>query len=162
MEIMVVCGDMTEADVDAIVHPANSYMTMGGGLAAAILNKAGEDVRTEAKKSAPVAIGEAIVTKAGNLKQKFVIHAPTMVEGSTPTTVENAHKALLAILRVAEENNIKSLAVSGLGTGVGKVPRDKCAEMMVKTLRNHKGNLQRVLLMDTGKSMCDEFEKALQ
>ena len=163
MDIVVKCGDMTKEPVDAIVHPANSFMTMGGGLAAAIRVKGGEIIRSEAQKFAPVPIGKAIVTTAGKLSAKKVIHAPTMVQGSSPTTTANAKKALLAILNCAEKNNLKSIAVSGLGTGVGRVPRDECAKMMVQTIRAFKAkSLKKVVLIDNNKTQCAEFTKALK
>jgi len=69
-------GDLTEEDSEAIVNPANSLMIMGGGVAYAIKKKGGEEIEKEAIKKAPVEIGKAVVTKAGKLKTKHVIHSP--------------------------------------------------------------------------------------
>lgn len=163
MEILVIKGQITEQEVDAIVHPANSYMSFGGGLAKAIHDAAGDEVKQEAQKFVPVPVGKAVITKGGKLPAKHIIHAPTMEQGSSPTTVERVKLATQAILDCAERNNVQSVAIPGLGTGVGKVPKDQAAETMVKTIIEHNSTaLKKVILIDINDELVEEFQKAVK
>ena len=101
MEINVVKGDITKLELDAIVNPANSQMIMGGGLAKTIRENGGENIQTEAKKRAPVPVGQAAITPAGKLKAKYVIHAPTMLYPGKKITSKNTKKAMKAVLNAA-------------------------------------------------------------
>ncbi len=163
MEITIKLGDITQEHVDAIVHPANSFMTMGGGLARVIRERGGEEIRQEAQKYAPVPIGKAVLTSAGKLAARFVIHAPTMEQGSQPTTIENVRAATLAVLQCAEENNLQSIALPGLGTGVGRVPKDLAAETMVRTIVEHKSkSLKKIVLIDADSELIGKFQQTLK
>ena len=156
-------GDITKLDVETIVNAANSYLTMGGGVAGAIRRAGGQSIENEAIKHAPVSIGKAVATSAGRLKAKFVIHAPTM-ETPGPTTEENVYKATLATLRLAEELGISSIAFPGFGTGVGGVPEEKAAEKMVNAIRGHLQEackLRKIVLIDIDDEMVRSFAKAL-
>ncbi|MEX2689946.1 MAG: macro domain-containing protein, partial [Candidatus Njordarchaeum guaymaensis] len=77
VEIIVIKGDITKMDVDAIVNPANSLLIMGGGVAGAIKRRGGQIIEDEAVKQGPIPVGNAVITSAGNLKARYVIHAPT-------------------------------------------------------------------------------------
>jgi len=163
MEIIVKQGDIIQEQIDAIVHPANSYMTMGGGLAKVIRERGGEEIKQEAQKYVPVPIGNAVLTSAGKLAAHFIIHAPTMEQGNQPTTIENVQAAILAVLRCAEKNNIKSIAIPGLGTGVGRVPKDVAAKSMVKSILEHKSiSLKKVVLIDADSELIGAFRRALK
>jgi len=132
-----VIGDITLLEVDAIVNPANSYMLMGGGLAGVLKRKGGRIIEDEARRFAPVPIGEAVVTTAGSLPAKYIIHAPTMIKPADTTSREYVYKAMYASLVKAEEYNLKTIAVPGLGTGVGGLnPHDAC-ESMIKALLDY-------------------------
>src|SRR3989337_4550764 len=78
MEIVIINGSLLEADADVIVKSANSLGVMGGGVAEAIKKAGGDIVEEEVKNLAPIAVGKAVLTTAGNLKFKGIIHAPTM------------------------------------------------------------------------------------
>jgi len=119
LTIEVLKGDITEVDADAIVNPANSSLIMGGGVAGAIKRKGGNIIEEEAHKHAPCPIGKAVITTAGQLKAKYVIHAPTMERPAMRTTFTKVVKAIIAALRKADENNISVIAFPGMGTGVG-------------------------------------------
>ncbi|MCX8181526.1 MAG: macro domain-containing protein [Candidatus Methanomethyliaceae archaeon] len=77
-EIKILKIDITICDAEALVNPANSLMSMGGGVAAAIKRAAGPVVEEEAMRNAPIPVGNAIATSAGHLKSKYIIHSPTM------------------------------------------------------------------------------------
>lgn len=103
MEIKVVKGDITKLEVEAIVNPANSNITMGGGLAGIIRRVGGEKIKKEAQKYIPVKVGDAVVTGAGRLPTKFVIHAPTMERPAMRVGKGNVQLAMRAILECAEK-----------------------------------------------------------
>jgi len=134
MEIKIIKGDITELDVEAIVNPANSFMSMGGGLALIIKRKGGDEIEREAKRFAPVPVGKAIITKAGKLKAKYVIHAPTM---HRPMRIppENVYQATKAAMKCAIDHGIESLAIPALGTGVGAVTKEEAAKQIIQALK---------------------------
>lgn len=160
--VTVVQDDITTLDIEAIVNPANARLEMGGGLAGIIREKGGETVQTEARKKAPVPVGEAVVTTAGDLPAWYVIHAPTMEQPAQRVTDDNAGKAMAAVLRCAEEHGIREVAVPGLGTGVGGVtPRD-AAEAMVTAIRTWGGELpERVVLVGYEDALYEAFTEAV-
>jgi len=164
--IEAVLGDITELSVDAIVNPANSLMIMGGGVAAAIKRKGGEEIEREARQYAPVEVGKAIVTRAGKLPAKYVIHAPTMERPAMRIESSNVAKAVLAALRKAGELSLTSIAFPGMGTGAGGVPYSEAARVMVKTIvefvKEHKTALKRILLVAIDNELYREFCKAIE
>jgi O-acetyl-ADP-ribose deacetylase (regulator of RNase III) len=135
IKISVIQGDITEQEVDAIVNAANDYLWMGVGVAGAIKRKGGNEIEQEAMKKAPISVGEAVVTKAGSLKAKHVIHAAVMRQDLI-TNEEHIRNATINSLKRAEELKIKSIAFPAFGTGVGGFPTDKCAEIMLGTVKD--------------------------
>ena len=163
MKITVIQGDITNLEVDAIVNAANSYGYMGGGVAGVIKRIGGEEIELEAVSKAPIPIGSAIITKAGRLKCRYVIHAPTMEQPASLVDVGNVMEATRAALECADENGLKRIAIPGMGTGVGGVPRDKAAKAMIDIIVNfNEKNLEEVILIDRNKEMVDEFNKVLK
>lgn len=157
-------GSITEVDVEAIVNPANSYMVMGGGVAAAIRRAGGDIIQQEAMAKAPVPIGKAVSTTAGKLKARRVIHAPTMVAPG-PTGEEEVYLATKGALECAEREGIKSLAFPGMGTGIGGIPPVKAARAMLKAIREKAKagtRLKRAVLVDTSEAMVRSFEEAIR
>src|ERR1700687_1964291 len=78
-------GDLTEAQVDAIVNAANNDLILGGGVAGAIRAKGGPSIQAECDKLGPIPIGEAVLTGAGKLRARSVIHAASMQLGRRPS-----------------------------------------------------------------------------
>jgi O-acetyl-ADP-ribose deacetylase len=138
MQIHIAKADITDMAVDAIVNPANSLGIMGGGVAAAISRKGGPSIQKEAMSMAPIAVGAAIVTTAGKLWAKYVIHAPTMEEPGTKVEVENARRAARASLIAAALRGFDVIAIPGLGTGLGGLDPAEAARAMVDELRAHR------------------------
>ncbi|MBN3037549.1 MAG: macro domain-containing protein [Candidatus Diapherotrites archaeon] len=129
----LILGDITTFKGDAIVNPANSYLSMGGGLALTIKKKAGPEVEEEARQHTFVPVGEAVATSAGNLPCEHVIHAPTM---KVPERIppENVFLATRAAVKLAEEMRLKSVALPAMGCGVGGVPYGEAARQMKRAL----------------------------
>ncbi|MHA1238337.1 MAG: macro domain-containing protein [Candidatus Odinarchaeia archaeon] len=164
VKIYVYQGDIADINADAIVNPANSFLIMGGGVAGALRRKGGESIQKEANKFAPVEIGKAVATTGGNLKARYIIHAPTMKEPAQRTTIENAIKALEAALKCADELDISSVAFPGLGTGVGGLDPDTVAKKMTLKIKSHIDSgtkLKEIYLVGYRKNMVNAFISAL-
>jgi O-acetyl-ADP-ribose deacetylase (regulator of RNase III) len=99
--IIIKQADLTGEDADAIVNAANSHLQHGGGVAGAIVRKGGRIIQDESDRIGTVPVGQAVVTSAGSLKAKHVIHAvgPMMGEGNEDDKLRNATQNSLAGLR---------------------------------------------------------------
>jgi O-acetyl-ADP-ribose deacetylase (regulator of RNase III) len=163
MVIHVALGDITQLTVDAVVNPANSLGIMENGAARTIKVEGGDGIEDEAKSAAPVAVGAAVVTGAGQLWCKAVIHAPTMEEPGMKIGVENVRRATRAALLAAGRNGYETIAFPGMGTGTGQVPYDEAARAMVDELRAHKmPQPSTIWLIATNHDMIYAFEDALR
>ncbi|MCS7262600.1 MAG: ADP-ribose-binding protein [Aquificaceae bacterium] len=162
MEILVLQGSILQVQADAIVNPANSLGLMGGGLAGVIKRAGGEEIEREAVARAPIPVGSALLTTAGRLPFKGVIHAPTMEEPSMETTEEKVRSAVRASLELADSLCFERLAMPGMGTGVGRLPRDQSAKAMLEEIRSFRAeHLRRVLLVDVDAQMVQEWRRHL-
>ncbi|NPA96284.1 MAG: macro domain-containing protein [Crenarchaeota archaeon] len=164
--IDVVISDITRLSVDAIVNPANSLMIMGGGVAGAIKRAGGAEIEEEARKYAPVPVGKAIATGAGKLKAKYVIHAPTMERPAQRIGVNNVYAATYAAIDKAVELGVESVALPGMGTGVGGVPFNDAAKAMVRAILDRLarggGKLREILLVAIHEGLARAFCQALE
>jgi len=124
-------GDITTLRVDAIVNAANDRFWMGGGVAGAIKRKGGTVIEDEAVAQGPKPVGEVVVTGAGNLPSRYVLHAAVM-EQDLVTDARIIAKATLNTLKKAEELGVNSLAFPAFGTGVGRFPLKECAKIMLR------------------------------
>ncbi|RMH04668.1 MAG: macro domain-containing protein [Aquificota bacterium] len=162
MEIKVVHGSLLEIQAQAIVNPANSLGYMGGGVAGVIKRFGGEEIEKEAVSKAPIPVGSAVLTTAGKLPFKGVIHAPTMEEPAMATTPEKVRRAVRACLELADREGFEVIAMPGMGTGVGRLPKDIAARVMVEEIRSFNAkNLKRVILVDLDEELVREWERHL-
>jgi O-acetyl-ADP-ribose deacetylase len=129
-------GDITEAQVDAIVNAANNDLKLGGGVAGAIRTKGGPSIQHECDQLGPVRIGEAAITSGGNLPARFVIHAASMRLGGR-TTEPSLREATRNSLLRAREKGLESIAFPAIGTGIAGFALDRCAEIMGAEVRDH-------------------------
>lgn len=161
MVVHVAQGDITQLTVDAVVNPANSRGVMKGGVAGALKEAGGEVIESESIALAPIAIGAAIVTGAGHLFCKSVIHVPTMEEPGQRIGVENVRRAARAALLAAARSGHAVVGMPALGTGSGGVPRDEAARAIIDELRAHRGPTpQTVYLIANDEDMLRCFEEA--
>jgi O-acetyl-ADP-ribose deacetylase (regulator of RNase III) len=135
-DIHIQQGDLTTCEVDAIVNAANNDLQLGGGLAGAIARKGGPSIQRECDRHGPVEVGQAAVTGAGNLPARYVIHQASMRLGGK-TTADSLRGSTAAVLQLAEELNVKSLAFPATGTGIAGFPMQRCAEIMLDEVRKH-------------------------
>ena len=136
VNIEVYKGDITQLELDALVNAANNRLWMGGGVAGALKRAGGKEIEDEAVKKGPIPIGEAIVTAAGKLKAKYIIHAAVMGQ-DLKTDAEKIRQATKNSLLRADELGIKSIVFPALGTGVGGFPLDECARIMIGQVHQH-------------------------
>jgi O-acetyl-ADP-ribose deacetylase (regulator of RNase III)/nicotinamidase-related amidase len=148
MKIEIRQGDISDQpDIDAIVNAANTDLTLGSGVAGAIRRKGGDVIDEEGQRQAPIRLGEAAVTTAGSLPNKYVIHAAAMgyraedrqvpKDPGTGSSAEIIRDATLNSLRRAEALRLKSVAFPALATGVARFPVDRCAEVMIAAAREY-------------------------
>ena len=161
MELEVLQADVTKLEVDAIANAANTDLEHGGGVAAAISRAGGPEVQRESRQKAPIGLGEAVETTAGDMPARWVIHAATMELGG-PTSPEIIERATAATLHKAEELGARSLALVAFGTGVGRFPLDEAARLMVGAARAHEArSLERVVFAVHGDAAEAAFRDAL-
>jgi O-acetyl-ADP-ribose deacetylase (regulator of RNase III) len=132
-------ADVTKLDVDAIANAANTRLLHGGGVAGAIARAAGPELERESRERAPIGLGEAVETTAGDMPSRWVIHAATMVNPGGTTSAEVIGQATRSTLAVADRLRARSLALVAFGTGVGGFPLDEAARIMVAAAREHSG-----------------------
>lgn len=163
IEIEVRQGDITQLELEALVNAANNGLWMGGGVAGALKRAGGREIEAEAVKKGPVPIGEAVVTGAGALKARYIIHAAVMGQ-DLQTDAEKIRQATSNSLLRGDELGIKSLAFPALGTGVGGFPLDECARIMIDEIRRHsagKTGLEKVVLVLFDQPAYQTFKQEL-
>ena len=161
VELEVLQADVTELEVDAIANAANTRLVHGGGVAAAIARAGGPDVQAESMRQAPIGLGEAVQTTAGEMPAKWVIHAATMELGG-PTSAEIIARATESTLAKADALGCRSLALVAFGAGVGGFPMKEAARLMVGAARaHHARGLDRVIFAVHGDAAEQAFRAAL-
>src|SRR5690242_18865621 len=136
--ISVVEGDITRLEVDAIANAANTDLKHGGGVAGAISRAGGPAVQRKSDSVAPIELGEAVETTAGEMPCRWVIHAATMELGG-PTSAEIIRDATVSTLRKADELGARSLALVAFGTGVGGFPVEEAARIEIDEVSRYLG-----------------------
>ena len=143
--IRLVKGDIAERAVDAIVNAANSYLKHGGGVAGAIVRKGGGIIQKESDKIGFVPVGSSVITGAGKLPCKAVIHAvgPKMGEGDEDVKLISS---LRSSFLLASESKFRSISIPAISSGIFGFPKDRCAKILVgeakKYLLNNATSLE--------------------
>lgn len=162
--IYVFLGDITDMDVDAIVNAANEHLKHGGGVAGAIVRKGGKIIQEESDRIGYCPVGEAVVTTAGSLKAKFVIHAvgPRWGEGDEENKLK---RAVRNALKRGEEKGVSSIAIPAISTGIFGFPKEKGCKIIVEKvkefLEKEAKSINEVYLCDINEETCKFFEKFL-
>jgi O-acetyl-ADP-ribose deacetylase len=162
-EIEVQQADITKLEVDAIANAANTELRHGGGVAGAISRAGGPSVQAESSERAPIGLGDAVETTAGEMPCRWVIHAATMELGG-PTSAEIIRRATASTLAKADELGAKSLALVAFGTGVGGFPLEEAARIEVEEVRRHLdegSELERVVFAVRGEDAETAFRAAM-
>jgi len=138
-QILVIQGDITKLEVDAIVNAANNSLLGGGGVDGAI-HRAGGRAILEActdirKKQGGCATGHAVITTGGNLPARWVIHTVGPVWHGGNTCEDQLLKdCYINSLALAKENNIDSIAFPNISTGVYRFPKERAASIAINTV----------------------------
>jgi O-acetyl-ADP-ribose deacetylase (regulator of RNase III) len=163
-KIILLQGDITEADVDAVVNAANTQLQLGAGVAGAIRRKGGPTIQQECDAIGPISLGEAAITGGGQLKARYVIHAASMHLGGL-TSESSLRDATKNSLTRAEEKQLASIALPAIGTGIAGFPLTRCAQVMLEEVRKHllhgPTSLQQVLFVLFDAPALTAFQQTL-
>jgi O-acetyl-ADP-ribose deacetylase (regulator of RNase III) len=129
--LRLVKGDITERDVDVIVNAANSYLKHGAGVAAAIVRKGGAITQEEIDKIGFVPVGSAVITSAGKLPCKAIIHTVCLRTGEGDED-NKLLRAVQSTLALAAEKGFKSISFPAISSLIFGFPKDKCANILVE------------------------------
>lgn len=135
-EIVILQGDLTEMDVDAIVNAANNDLQLGGGVAGAIRRKGSDEIQRECDAIGSIPLGGAAITSGGRLKARHVIHAASMELGGR-TSAADLRNSTAHSLRIASEHNLETIAFPAVGTGIARFPIRECAQIMLSEAMKH-------------------------
>jgi len=161
IRIEVVEGDIAAQDVDAVVNAANNHFWMGSGVAGALKARGGAGIEREAMAQGPVEPGECVITSAGRLPAKNVIHAAVMGQ-DLRTSADIIARATANALTLADAHGLTSIALPAFGTGVGGFPLDQCAQIMSDAVRAHDPTSLRVVrFVLFGQAAYELFSKTL-
>lgn len=141
MKIELLKADITEIQVDAIVNAANTSLLGGGGVDGAIHRKGGKAILDECiqirNKQGGCKTGEAVITTAGNLHSKYVIHTVGPVwNGDKEEKSKLLADCYKNSLNLAIQNGIKTIAFPNISTGIYHFPKDKAAEIAIRTVKD--------------------------
>jgi len=123
-------GDITTLEVDAIVNAANSRLAAGGGVCGAIHRVAGKELAAECDSIGKCPTSEAVITGGYRLPAKYVIHAVGPM-GEKSKELEDTYRS---IMQLCEENNLKTVAIPCISTGIYGYPQEKAAGVAVSTV----------------------------
>ncbi len=130
-----ISGDIAaQSDMDAVVNAANAELRIGGGVAGAIHRAAGPGLDRECRPLAPIKPGEAVITGAHNLPNRYVIHCLGPVYGMDSPTDELLASCYRDALKLAEDNGIRSIAFPAISTGAFGYPMEPAAEIAFATI----------------------------
>ncbi len=157
-------GDITELEVDAIINPANEELQLGDGVSGAVLAKGGSSIQDECNRIRSTPVGTAVMTGAGDLKAKQVIHAvgPRMGEGDEDRKLAGAVRAALAL---ADRNGQRTIAIPAISTGVFGFPVPRCARILLTEVHRYlQGGtkLERVIVCLHGMENFQTFRSELR
>src|SRR5688500_10537058 len=141
-------GDITsQDDVQAVVNAANARLAPGGGVAGAIHRAAGPRLAEEAVPLGPIVPGEAVITGAHGLPNRYVIHTLGPVYGQDRPEAELLALCYRSSLGLAEENGIESIAFPAISTGIFGYPVEMAAEVALQTVKEEAEKLEWVRLI---------------
>ena len=132
-QLVLLQGDITEMDTDAIVNAANKDLILGAGVAGAIRTKGGPTIQEECNRIGGAPVGGAAITTGGDLKARYVIHAvgPRMGEGDEDRKLADATRNSL---KLANEKGLANITFPAISTGIFGFPKDRCARIMLTTV----------------------------
>lgn len=166
VRIECVRGDIAaQSDIDAVVNAANAELRLGGGVAGAIHRAAGPGLEKECRPLAPIQPGEAVITGAHDLPNKYVIHALGPVYGHDKPEEDLLAQCYRNALRLAEEKEVESVAFPAISTGAFGYPVADAARVAFRTVADlapKLAHVKRVRFVLWGEKDYDVHVQALQ
>jgi O-acetyl-ADP-ribose deacetylase len=156
-------GDICDLEVDAIVSPASTSLWMSSGVAGELKRTGGDTIEFAAVRQAPVELGDAVVTPAGRLAAKVVIHAVSL-ERDRRTNGPALDLAARSAMARVRELGLQSVAFPALGTGIGGFPLDEAARIAVAAVRDElrtPSSIEHVIFALRGAAAYEAFAVAL-
>jgi O-acetyl-ADP-ribose deacetylase (regulator of RNase III) len=154
-------GDIAVVEADALANAANDHLWMGAGVAGALKRAGGEEIEREAMAQGPIEVGTAIVTTAGDLRARYVVHGAVMGQ-NLRTNAELVRRTTRSCLGLADKLGCRSLALPAFGTGVGGFPLAECSRLMVAEARSFEPqSLELVIFAVFGRDAYEAFSSEL-
>ena len=163
--LVLMRGNIVDAEVDAIVNAANSALAGGGGVDGAIHRAGGLEIMAECRKIGGCPTGSAVATTAGRLKARHVFHAVGPVyrqQGDEERLLASTYQTCL---NLAEQHHHKSIAFPSISTGVYGYPLPLAAPIALKTVVEHikqPTGLQRVIFVLFDGATYNTYDQALK
>ena len=161
----IVKGNLIKQHVDAIVNPTDEILSGGGGLDAIIHQAAGTELREECNKLQNCNTGDAKITPGFELATKYIIHAvgPVYQDGKhhEPELLAHCYKS---ILQLARDNNLTSIAIPAISTGIFQYPHEEAARVVYEAVlqdlkENGQGSLQEIRFVLWKQEMFDIYKR---
>jgi O-acetyl-ADP-ribose deacetylase (regulator of RNase III) len=146
ISLQIADGDLAAEQTDAVVNAANNHFWMGAGVAGALKARGGASIEAEAMALGPVQPGDCVITSAGRLAARHVIHAAVMAQ-DLQTSAEIIDRATRNALALADDRGLTSMSLPAFGTGVGGFPIDECAGIMIAAIRDRAAVAQSLRLV---------------
>jgi O-acetyl-ADP-ribose deacetylase (regulator of RNase III) len=157
-QIEVKKGSITIIQVEAVVCPSNSFGYMGEEIAEVMKKVGGQIIEDEAIDQAPIQLGEAVLTNAGDLICKKVIHAPITHNPAEKTDSNKIGWAVSAALELADKLGFKNIAIPGIG--IDEINKKEIAKTIVDTIKSTEfESIEKIILIDNDEEMIKEFKK---
>ena len=138
-------GDIaSQVDVEAVVNAANAQLRPGGGVAGAIHRAAGPGLDRECRPLAPIRPGEAVITSAHDLPNRYVIHCLGPVYGRDEPSAQLLNDCYRNAIMLAEEHEVRSVAFPSISTGIFGYPMEEAAEVALAAVVESSPSLKRV------------------
>jgi len=166
MEIVLVLGDITEQEVDAVVNAANSSLMGGGGVDGAIHRRGGRAIRTaceelrETRYPDGLPTGQAVATPGGDLPARWVIHTVGPVYAKSDDRSHLLASAYRASLQVADELGARTVAFPAVSAGIYGWPLDDAARIAVSTVREASSQVEEARFVLFSRDVYAAFEAA--
>ncbi len=162
MKIEAVKGNIiNQSDLDVVVNAADSGLSFGGGVAKAIYEGAGKEIKKEGKKKCPIAVGGCIITRGYNLPNKWVIHCVGPRYGIDEPERKLLKRCYKSALKLAEKYNIDSIGFPAISAGIFGYPTKEAAQIAIEAVNELNADVKLVRFVLFDDETFNIFEKLI-